>query len=345
MSSKVNERLQALLNHEKKAAHTHTILLGVQSEKGGIKYRGAIGDATPDSPYFIASVTKMYTTAVLLALADQRKLDLDAEISRYLPAQLLDGLHVYKGTDYSRQLKVYQLIHQTSGLADYFEGSLLNDFKQNRDQTYSVADTVDMARKLKPRFAPDSSGGRKSFYADTNYQLLGEIIESLTEQSLADVFRIHIFERLNLTKSYLFQPDADIDQVLPLYHKDQPLHLPQAMASERGAGAIVSTVPDSLRFLRAYFNGELFQKKHFPRLYRWNRLFFPMQYGYGLMRFKLPRLMTLFRKTPELIGHSGSSGSFAFYAPEEKLYFAGTFNQLDEPARPFNFLLRASALA
>ena len=64
-----------------------------------------------------------------------------------------------------------------------------------------------------------------------------------------------------------------------------------------------------------------------------------MQYGYGLMRFKLPHWMTMFRHTPELIGHSGSSGLFAFYAPEKDLYIVGTFNQIDKPARPFNFML------
>lgn len=51
----------------------------------------------------------------------------------------------------------------------------------------------------------------------------------------------------------------------------------------------------------------------------------------------------LFRETPELIGHSGSSGSFAFYAPREQLYQAGTFNQLGKPARPFNGMLRVVA--
>ncbi|NJK82132.1 MAG: beta-lactamase family protein [Chloroflexaceae bacterium] len=94
-----------------------------------------------------------------------------------------------------------------------------------------------------------------------------------------------------------------------------------------------------MRFLRAYFDGELFDPANFARMLAWNALFFPMQYGYGLMRFKLPRWMTLFRETPELIGHSGSTGSFAFYAPREQLYLAGTFNQFDKPARPFNLLL------
>jgi len=45
-----------------------------------------------------------------------------------------------------------------------------------------------------------------------------------------------------------------------------------------------------------------------------------------------------------LIGHAGSSGSFAFYAPRKQLYLAGTFNQFDKPSRPFNMLLSVAAL-
>jgi CubicO group peptidase (beta-lactamase class C family) len=223
-------------------------------------------------------------------------------------------------------------------MPDYFAGSLAEDFKQNRDQAYSVADALAIARRQSPAAAPDSG---KSHYSDTNYQLLGAIIEAITGQSLTDVFQTRIFDRLGLADTYLFDcHDPQSVEPLPLYYKDMRLSLPLALTSERGAGGLVSTLADSLRFLRAYFNGEMFDSAHFKRMMSWNALFFPLQYGYGLMRFKLPRWMTLFRETPELIGHSGSSGSFAFYAPREKLYLAGTFNQFDKPSRPFNFMLK-----
>ena len=121
--------------------------------------------------------------------------------------------------------------------------------------------------------------------------------------------------------------------------------MPLALSSMAPDGGIVSNLTDSLTFLKAYFAGQLFDASHFERMYQWNALFFPIQYGYGLMRFKLPGWMTPFRQTPQLIGHSGSSGSFAFYAPNEKLYMAGTFNQIDKPSRPFNFMLKVAATA
>jgi len=340
----INQRLQKLVDKESRKANTHSVLLGVQSANNSINFQSAAGDASPNSPYFIASITKMYTVAVLMRLIDEGKLDLNAPITDHLPGDLLGRLHVYKGTDYSHQLKVFQLIHQSSGIPDYFEGHLAEEFKQNRDHAYSVADTLATAREMTPFAAPDSG---KSHYSDTNYQLLGAIIEAITGHSLADVFQMWIFDRLGLAHTYLFdcgRPHAGI-QPLPLYFKDTCLSLPLAITSERGAGGIVSTLTDSLRFLRAYFDGELFDSAHFDRMMQWNALFFPLQYGYGLMRFKLPRWMTLLRRTPELIGHSGASASFAFYAPREKLYIVGTFNQLDKPSRPFNFMLKVAAAA
>jgi D-alanyl-D-alanine carboxypeptidase len=310
----------------------------MQSKDGRINFQGAAGDAaSPDSPYFIASVTKMYTATVIMQLVDEGLLDLDAPMQRYLPHLSLDGIHVYKGVDYSNQLKVYQLLHQTSGLSDYFDGGLAETtFKKNLDRAYSVEDVLDIARNATPFAAPDSG---KSHYSDTNYQLLGAIIEAITEQSLADVFHTRIFDRLEMADTYLFDHKIPRSvEPMPFYNADTQLSVPLAMTSERGAGGAVSTMTDTLRFLRAYFDGELFNRAHFERMMQWNPMFFPMHYGYGLWRFKLPRWANLFRETPEFIGHAGVNGAMAFYNPENDLFIVGTLNQMDKPARQFNFM-------
>ena len=337
----INQKLQTLIDKESRKPNTHSVLLGMQSGDGRINFRGAAGDASIDSPYFIASITKMFTATIIMQLVDEGRIDLDAPIQQYLPHLHLDGIHIHKGVDYSKQLKVYQLIHQTSGLADYYEDGFVEDFKHNRDRAYNLDDVLTMVRNLKPSNAPDSG---KSYYSDTNYQLLGAIIEFVTDYPLAQVFQSRIFEPLQLDQTYVFDHTAQRETPIPLYHKSQCLNVPLALSSMAPDGGIVSTLADSLTFLKAYFSGEMFNNRHFERMYQWNALFFPMQYGYGLMRFKLPRWMTLFRETPELIGHSGSSGSFAFYAPDKKLYMAGTFNQIDKPSRPFNFMLKVAAL-
>ena len=59
----------------------------------------------------------------------------------------------------------------------------------------------------------------------------------------------------------------------------------------------------------------------------------------GKLLFDLHGWMTLWRPSPELIGHSGASGSFAYHAPEQDIFVVGTFNQTDAPKRPFGFML------
>lgn len=334
--STLDQTLQALLDQEIRKPHMYSFLLGVQSGDGSLDFRGVAGEASPENPYFVASISKMYTATVIMQLVDEGKLDLDDPIEPYLGHLSLDGIHVYAGHDFSHQLKVYQLVHQTSGLADYFEGRLVEDFKQNRDRAYSVADVLAIARDAAPFAAPDSG---KSHYSDTNYQILGALIETLTAQSLADAFQTRIFDRLELADTYLFDCNSPrASQPLPFYYRDARLSLPLAMTSERGAGGAVSTMADTLRFLRAYFAGELFNPVHFERIMQWNAMFFPMQYGYGLWRYKLPRWTNFFRETPEFIGHAGVCGAMAYYNPKHDLYIVGTLNQMDQPIRQFQLL-------
>lgn len=330
------DSLGKLLEAEIEKPFSNSILLSVQSGDGRISFEGIVGEGIPQSPYFVASISKMYTATIIMQLVDGGQLDLNDLIDKYLSHLPLDGIHVYRGKDYSHQLKIYQLLHQTSGLADYFANGLNQGFKKNLDRSYSVEEIIDIVREQKPFAVPDSG---KSHYSDTNFQLLGALIEVVTEMSLADAFRERIFTPLELADTYLYDyktPPAN--EPLPFYHKDDQLSLPLAMTSERGAGGVVSTMDDSQRFLRAYFEGRLFSKAHFETMMVWKRMFFPMQYGYGLWRFQLPRWLTLFQKTPEFIGHAGVNGAMAFYNPGKDLYITGTLNQLDDPARQFKFL-------
>lgn len=351
----MNAKLQALLDKEIGKKHTHGIVLGVQTADGRVNFAGAAGAADPagapltgDSPYYLASITKLYTATVIMKLHEAGQLDLDAAISACLPADLLDGLHVIDGVNHAPQIKVYQLLAQTSGLADYFEDkppdgpSYIDTLLAGQDQPITVESMAGMVRQLKPHFAPGANGDRKAHYADTNYQLLGAIIESVSSQSVPENFQQHIFDPLGLTETYHVDPATPrAPAPAAMYYKDQVIHIPQALASFAPDGGLVSTAAESIAFLRAFFGGELFDKRRFTRMMaQWNGLFFPIQYGYGMMRFKLPRLFSPFKPISELIGHSGSSGSFAFHSPATGVYLAGALNQLDAPGRPYQLMTR-----
>jgi hypothetical protein len=73
---------------------------------------------------------------------------------------------------------------------------------------------------------------------------------------------------------------------------------------------------------------------------RWRKIFFPFQYGLGLMRFQLPKIFSPFSPIPELIGHSGASSAFLFFSDIGQLYIGGTLNQLENQGRPFRLMLK-----
>lgn len=331
--------LQHLIDRAAAKTNTHGILLGVQSGDEQVHFLGSAGDAQVHHRFFIASITKMFTAAVILQLVDEGRLNLDTSAQSLLPDYDLTDLHTVKGIRYGAQVTVRHLLHQTSGLADYYQGPFERSLMRNEDQSYGLDDVLRMAKALPPKSAPND---RRSFYSDTNFQLLGTIIEAATQQPLQDVFKARIFDPLGLSQTELQNANAikKEPRLLSIHHKDQALTIPLALSSMGPDGGVVSTLEELLIFLRAHRAYRLFERKHEAQLHDWNPLFFPFQYGLGLMRFKLPRWMNLFRETPELIGHPGASGSFAFHAPRSDMFLVGTFNQTDAPKRPFGFMMQ-----
>jgi CubicO group peptidase (beta-lactamase class C family) len=330
----LSQDLQAMIDAECQKRHTHNVILRVQSCDGQVDFKGSGGAVAPTTRFPIASISKMFTATLILQLADARRIDLDQTVQSVLTDVDLSGLHVVKGVDHSAKLTMRQLLHQTSGLADYFESDLAADLKQGKDRSFDLSDVLQMTKKLPPQAAPESG---KSHYSDANYQLLGAVIEHVTGQSFDRALQARICQPLGLTQTNVLH---GTDVGMPIYHKDRLLPIPQALTSMAPDGGIISTLDEMLIFLRSYMQNELFKPENAALARQWNRLFFPIQYGYGLMRIKLPRWMTLFRATSELIGHSGSSGTFAYYAPEADIYLIGAFNQTDNLRRPVGFMLR-----
>ena len=100
-------------------------------------------------------------------------------------------------------------------------------------------------------------------------------------------------------------------------------------------------------FIQAFFHGELFDKKILdPKRYRKLQLsMFPIYSGNGYMRIKMGGLSTSFLGQGDLIGHSGSTGSYAFYYPDKELFFVGDFNQMKYPALPVRFVMQLAMSA
>lgn len=102
----LNRELQTIINTK----NVFSAVLRVERGDGSFSWTGVAGDMQADSRYFIASVTKLYITAVIMRLIDAQKLSLDDEIARYLSEDAMRGLHVLGGVEYSRQITVRHLI-------------------------------------------------------------------------------------------------------------------------------------------------------------------------------------------------------------------------------------------
>ena len=90
-------------------------------------------------------------------------------------------------------------------------------------------------------------------------------------------------------------------------------------------------------FLRAYIEGALFSESHLDRG-AWNEIQFEFhEYRNGMMRFEITGVWVLFGSY-ELIGHSGSNNSFAFYCLDEELYVVGTLKQVTDPSVQYRLM-------
>lgn len=312
-------------------------------KKDKLIWQGTSGDLSRDQPYFIASTTKLFTTAIILKLRAEGKLDLDDKISKYIDQSVLSGLHIFKGKDYSQELTIKQLLSHTSGLPDYFQGkganrkSLENELTEGNDQFWTFEQAMQRTKKMKPLFAPGTKG--KANYSDANFQLLGKIIETITNKSYSENCQEIIIKPLGLTKTYLYQDSTD-KTPKTLYYKSNELNIPKAMTSFGADGGIVSTSNDMLIFIEAFFTGKLFTSSYIEELQEWNKIFFPMKSGIGIHLFKLPWIFNPTGAVPYFIGHSGLSGALAYYSPKENIYIVGTVNQVANPDISFKTMIK-----
>ncbi|TDN96669.1 serine hydrolase domain-containing protein [Sunxiuqinia elliptica] len=341
MGNKLAKQLQVILDKSIDKKRIFGTIFCIQHDK--FSWIGGSGNLNPDAPFFIASTTKLFITALVLNLQQKGLLKLDNRISTYLPKEVLLDLHTFEGVDYTYILTIKNLLAHTSGIPDYFqikgpsEKSLIHQLLDGNDQSWTPAEAISISKSMRPLFIPNTVG--KAHYSDTNYQLLELIIEKVTGQPLAKVLNQNLFAPLQLESTYLYTDCNDSTPNL-FYYKDKPLEIPQAMSSFRADGGIVSTAKELMRFLHAFFNGTFFPESQIAQLTKWNPIFSPLQAGIGIHQFKLPWIFDPTGKIPELIGHSGLSGTVAFYSPKEKLYLAGTVNQVAHPDLAFKLAIR-----
>jgi D-alanyl-D-alanine carboxypeptidase len=351
-ASDMNDEMQHLVSRlVERDKSVKNCVLSVMEGDGSFSWSGAAGIAsqngkvpmTKDTPIYIASVTKLYTATIIMRLYEKGALSLNDPMSRYLPEELIRGIHVYKGRDYSQEITIKQLLSNTSGIADYYTErpkggkSVFESLLENPERTWRVDETIEWTRdKLEPHFRP----GTDAFYSDTNFDLLGKIIEAITGQPLHTVYEDIIFRPLGLTHTWLIERSAPQTLIATspadVFYKDR--NITDMRSNSVYWPYMVSTAEEMIIFLKALNEGRIISRDTLKLMHDWHKLRFPLQYGYGTMYFKLPPLATLVTNMRPLWGHSGSTGSFLYYSNDLNLYMAGTIDQVQSPSKPFKLM-------
>jgi CubicO group peptidase (beta-lactamase class C family) len=210
---------------------------------------------TPATAFAIASVSKTFTAALVMALVQDGKIGLDTPVTRYLPE-----LKVPAG------VTVRQLLDHTSGLRDFFFGrgvdaALLKDPSRH----WETADALAFVGK--PYFKP----GRGWHYSNTNYVILGMLAERVGRAPLGEQLRNRFFDPLGLIHT-TYQPDeaprgpvahgyrfpsASVDSVAVDLSDGTPVvPFTSVVTAAGGAGGIAASATDIARWARALFDGD-----------------------------------------------------------------------------------------
>ncbi|MCG5220115.1 serine hydrolase domain-containing protein [Streptosporangium sp. KLBMP 9127] len=219
----------------------------------GTRLIGGKGGKIPDGSRFrVGSQTKQMTGTVVLQLVEEGKLALDDKLSDLLPETAEKDL-----VERADEITLQQLIQHTSGIPNWFTPELVSIF--DFTTYYPPIELVKKARTV----SRDQEPGEKFAYSNTNYMLLGLIIEKTTKNTVAAEFKRRIFAPLDMDRSYL--PTKFPDSIKgPHGHgyfpgKDgKPRDIDRFnMSYGYAAGGVISTAHDISAFQRAFAQGKL----------------------------------------------------------------------------------------
>jgi len=332
--------LNQLVSNISKKKYIYGAVFYISSGNGNIELTSASGNMKEDSQYYIASINKLFVSSIILNLYTQNKINLHDKISKYLSEEIIRGLHIYKGRDYSYDLTITHLLSHTSGLPGYLIDKQANgkiamaELEAGIDQSWPINKVIQEIKRMKTHFQPGKKG--KAKYIDTNHQILSLIIENITGEPINIVLK-NLFRTLNLNKTYVCEESMNQD-FIPIRYKSEERFIPLFLNYTKND--IISTAKDQMTFLKAFFSGYFFPKERLKELEKWNNIFFPFKYGIGIQKFYIPRILSPFQAIPDIIGHCGSTGSVAFFVPDIDLYITGSINQQAKPNIAFQTMIK-----
>ena len=198
------------------------------------------GGADANTPFAIASIGKMMTAVAVLRLAERGQLSLDASPAQWFDQSVQEGLPTLAGTT------IRQLLTMTSGLPDYYDDLYLEDALTSPEQTQRGHVALSYAFDQRPMIRP----GRGFDYSNTNYLLLGLVLERVTGRSYAQVMRQEVLGPAGMTQSFVFG-SRGLPSSFPRGHEDGQHYRDYYQGQGFGDGGVIASAPDLARFLNA----------------------------------------------------------------------------------------------
>jgi D-alanyl-D-alanine carboxypeptidase len=155
--------------------------------------------ADPGDHYRFGSITKPMTSVVILQLADEGLIDVDAPVATYLGAGWAEG-YVLDGVDYGDLVTIRQILNHTDGFAEFaFDVEFYIQSSARLDQPYEPEDIVAWAVNRGPQYVP----GTDYLYNTVGHVVAGLVIEAVTGQPAHEVMRSRIFDPVEADDAYL----------------------------------------------------------------------------------------------------------------------------------------------
>lgn len=290
---------------------------------GAVLFRKAYGLADtekgvplrPELSLRTGSVTKQFTAAAIMLLAEQGKLAISDEVGKYLPEYLMRGRH----------MSIEHLLTHTSGIRNY---TMLPQFGAVMTKDVDVDEAIAFFQDAAPEFEP----GQRFSYSNSNYFLLGAIIEKVSGMNYPDFMQQQIFQPLQMRSTVIEKASSPVSTVIG-YTQDRKgiASVPYySMSWPFAAGALRTSVDDLVRWDRAITTGTLLRRESWDRMATDYTLKGGGHTGYAYGWF-MRRL-----NGSNALEHGGDIGGFSadlWRFPKEELFIAVLANNdAHEPA-------------
>jgi D-alanyl-D-alanine carboxypeptidase len=258
-SDQRGEKIQRYLQHlEANDKFMGTVAISIDGKQIAEKQVGLFTKDTQtklkpnaETQYRIGSISKTFTAVMILQLVEENKLSLETKLAKFFP-----------DLNNADAITIEQLLRHRSGL-----GSITDDptYRVWNTQAKTRPEMLEKIAKQPKRFEPNE----RTQYSNTNFLLLGYIIEKLSGNSYADELKTRIADRIGLKRTaYATKADAEANVAISFTWSNNQWtpHSETDPSIPHGAGAIMSTASDLTVFIESLFAGKLINESSLAKM-------------------------------------------------------------------------------